>query len=192
MTSIWSKQLTLALGYLDRRGCRLESISLLPCMCFLLLPHSIKRIKFPLCHLQAVMASDFAISRFKHLKKLLLVHGHWCYTRLANMIIYFFYKNVVSVLHPDALLSKLTSCNDSSFNRLCLICFSGLRKPAVLVSVLLRILCHCHDWLLADDFLQPFLHLSATHNVWNHGQRYLSGDAAGCARAVQDWTGWRG
>lgn len=42
------------------------------------------------------MASDFAISHFKHLKKLLLVHGHWCYSRLANMIIYFFYKNVVS------------------------------------------------------------------------------------------------
>uniref|UniRef100_A0A3B4D0W9 Phospholipid-transporting ATPase n=1 Tax=Pygocentrus nattereri TaxID=42514 RepID=A0A3B4D0W9_PYGNA len=47
--------------------------------------------------MQAVMASDFAISRFKHLKKLLLVHGHWCYTRLANMIIYFFYKNVAYV-----------------------------------------------------------------------------------------------
>ncbi|XP_031713469.1 probable phospholipid-transporting ATPase VB [Anarrhichthys ocellatus] len=47
--------------------------------------------------MQAVMASDFAISRFKHLKKLLLVHGHWCYTRLANMIIFFFYKNVAYV-----------------------------------------------------------------------------------------------
>ncbi|XP_028272857.1 probable phospholipid-transporting ATPase VB [Parambassis ranga] len=47
--------------------------------------------------MQAVMASDFAISRFKHLKKLLLVHGHWCYTRLANMIIYFLYKNVAYV-----------------------------------------------------------------------------------------------
>ncbi|XP_049899159.1 phospholipid-transporting ATPase VB [Epinephelus moara] len=47
--------------------------------------------------MQAVMASDFAISRFKHLKKLLLVHGHWCYTRLAHMIIYFFYKNVAYV-----------------------------------------------------------------------------------------------
>lgn len=45
--------------------------------------------------LQAVMASDFAISQFKHLSKLLLVHGHWCYTRLSNMILYFFYKNVV-------------------------------------------------------------------------------------------------
>uniref|UniRef100_A0A8C7ZYX8 Phospholipid-transporting ATPase n=1 Tax=Oryzias sinensis TaxID=183150 RepID=A0A8C7ZYX8_9TELE len=47
--------------------------------------------------MQAVMASDFAITRFKHLKKLLLVHGHWCHTRLANMIIYFFYKNAAYV-----------------------------------------------------------------------------------------------
>ncbi|KAF2977549.1 hypothetical protein EK904_000302 [Melospiza melodia maxima] len=44
--------------------------------------------------MQAVMASDFAISQFRHLRKLLLVHGHWCYTRLTNMVLYFFYKNV--------------------------------------------------------------------------------------------------
>ncbi|KAH0629663.1 hypothetical protein JD844_011902 [Phrynosoma platyrhinos] len=47
--------------------------------------------------MQAVMASDFAISQFKHLKKLLLVHGHWCYSRLGKMVIYFFYKNVAYV-----------------------------------------------------------------------------------------------
>nr|XP_033801980.1 probable phospholipid-transporting ATPase VD [Geotrypetes seraphini]XP_033801990.1 probable phospholipid-transporting ATPase VD [Geotrypetes seraphini] len=47
--------------------------------------------------MQAVMASDFAVSRFKHLLKLLLVHGHWCYTRLASMILYFFYKNLAFV-----------------------------------------------------------------------------------------------
>lgn len=45
------------------------------------------------------MSSDFAISRFKHLTKLLLVHGHWCYARLANMTLYFIYKNVVRALH---------------------------------------------------------------------------------------------
>ncbi|KAL0973744.1 hypothetical protein UPYG_G00210370 [Umbra pygmaea] len=47
--------------------------------------------------MQAVMASDFSIACFKHLKKLLLVHGHWCYNRLAKMAIYFFYKNVTYV-----------------------------------------------------------------------------------------------
>ena len=48
--------------------------------------------------MQAVMASDFAIAKFKILEKLLLVHGHLNYDRLAKLIIYFFYKNAVSIL----------------------------------------------------------------------------------------------
>ncbi|XP_075446674.1 phospholipid-transporting ATPase VA isoform X2 [Ascaphus truei] len=47
--------------------------------------------------MQAVMASDFAVPRFRHLEKLLLVHGRWCYSRLANMVLYFFYKNAMFV-----------------------------------------------------------------------------------------------
>ncbi|XP_077477782.1 phospholipid-transporting ATPase VD isoform X2 [Stigmatopora argus] len=47
--------------------------------------------------MQAVMASDFAISRFKHLRKLLLVHGRWSLSRLGNMMLYFIYKNVMFV-----------------------------------------------------------------------------------------------
>ncbi|XP_056411878.1 phospholipid-transporting ATPase VA isoform X3 [Hyla sarda] len=43
--------------------------------------------------MQAMMASDFAVPRFRYLEKLLLVHGRWCYSRLANMVLYFFYKN---------------------------------------------------------------------------------------------------
>lgn len=46
--------------------------------------------------MQAVMASDFAIAKFKILEKLLLIHGHLNYDRLAKLIIYFFYKNAVS------------------------------------------------------------------------------------------------
>lgn len=44
--------------------------------------------------MQAVMASDFAIAQFCFLERLLLVHGHWCYRRIATMICYFFYKNI--------------------------------------------------------------------------------------------------
>ncbi|XP_005371986.3 probable phospholipid-transporting ATPase VA [Microtus ochrogaster] len=47
--------------------------------------------------MQAVMASDFAVPRFRYLERLLLVHGHWCYSRLANMVLYFFYKNTMFV-----------------------------------------------------------------------------------------------
>ncbi|XP_072162375.1 phospholipid-transporting ATPase VD isoform X2 [Bemisia tabaci] len=47
--------------------------------------------------MQAVMASDFSMSRFKYLERFLLVHGHWCYDRLAHMVLYFFYKNATFV-----------------------------------------------------------------------------------------------
>lgn len=41
---------------------------------------------------QAVRNSDYAIARFKFLAKLLLVHGHFYYIRIANLVQYFFYK----------------------------------------------------------------------------------------------------
>jgi phospholipid-translocating ATPase len=47
--------------------------------------------------MQAVMASDFAITRFRFVERLLLVHGHWCYDRLARMVLHFFYKNATFV-----------------------------------------------------------------------------------------------
>ncbi|RWW24962.1 hypothetical protein BHE74_00005483 [Ensete ventricosum] len=34
----------------------------------------------------AVMASDFSISQFRFLERLLVVHGHWCYKRIAQMV----------------------------------------------------------------------------------------------------------
>ena len=43
--------------------------------------------------MQAVMASDFAFGQFRFLVKLLLVHGHWSYDRIAQLILYFLYKN---------------------------------------------------------------------------------------------------
>lgn len=41
---------------------------------------------------QAVRNSDYAIARFKFLAKLLLVHGHFYYIRIATLVQYFFYK----------------------------------------------------------------------------------------------------
>ncbi|KAH9260752.1 hypothetical protein BASA81_001219 [Batrachochytrium salamandrivorans] len=48
--------------------------------------------------LQAVNASDFAISQFRFLKPLLLVHGRWSYRRMSKVILYSLYKNLVLVL----------------------------------------------------------------------------------------------
>jgi len=42
---------------------------------------------------QAAMASDYAMGEFQFLKKMLLFHGRINYIRIAEMILYFFYKN---------------------------------------------------------------------------------------------------
>ncbi|XP_023715383.1 probable phospholipid-transporting ATPase IF isoform X4 [Cryptotermes secundus] len=46
---------------------------------------------------QAVRCSDFAFARFKFLRRILLVHGHWYYIRVATLVQYFFYKNIVFI-----------------------------------------------------------------------------------------------
>ncbi|XP_049278671.1 phospholipid-transporting ATPase IF isoform X2 [Anopheles funestus] len=44
---------------------------------------------------QAARCADYAFAKFCMLKKLLLVHGHYFSTRLAVLVLYFFYKNLV-------------------------------------------------------------------------------------------------
>lgn len=46
---------------------------------------------------QAVRSADYAISQFKFLERLLMVHGRNGYIRVSKMICYYFYKNVVLV-----------------------------------------------------------------------------------------------
>jgi len=45
--------------------------------------------------MRAVQSSDFALPEFKALWKLLMVHGRWNYVRISEMILYFFYKNLI-------------------------------------------------------------------------------------------------
>ncbi|KAG0381234.1 hypothetical protein BGX24_000004 [Mortierella sp. AD032] len=47
--------------------------------------------------MQAAMASDYSISQFRFIRKLVLVHGHWGYMRISEMILNFFFKNVLWV-----------------------------------------------------------------------------------------------
>jgi len=48
--------------------------------------------------LQAFNVCDYGISQFRFLQGLLLVHGRWCYRRVAILANYTFYKNIVVVL----------------------------------------------------------------------------------------------
>ncbi|RHY06519.1 hypothetical protein DYB36_003505 [Aphanomyces astaci] len=44
---------------------------------------------------QAVNSSDFAVGQFHFLARLVLVHGRWNYTRVAHLIGFTYYKNIV-------------------------------------------------------------------------------------------------
>jgi len=44
---------------------------------------------------QAVNASDFAISQFRFLEDLILVHGRWDFYRLSTVVLFSFYKNAI-------------------------------------------------------------------------------------------------
>lgn len=58
---------------------------------------------------QAVRNSDYAIPKLKHLKKLLLAHGHLYYVRIAHLVQYFFYKVGAQKL-LSLLFSKQRTC----------------------------------------------------------------------------------
>ena len=59
---------------------------------------------------QAVRNSDYAIPKLKHLKKLLLAHGHLYYVRIAHLVQYFFYKVGASLHICCVVFLKPQSC----------------------------------------------------------------------------------
>ncbi len=44
--------------------------------------------------LQAARSADFAIGQFRFLRKLLLVHGGWAYSRMSKLVLFMFYVSV--------------------------------------------------------------------------------------------------
>ena len=44
------------------------------------------------------MASDFSIAQFRFLERLLIVHGHWCYKRIALMVYILVIFNSISAV----------------------------------------------------------------------------------------------
>eukprot|EP00826_Nyctotherus_ovalis_P004056 TRINITY_DN1083_c0_g2_i2.p1 TRINITY_DN1083_c0_g2~~TRINITY_DN1083_c0_g2_i2.p1 ORF type:complete len:596 (+),score=158.08 TRINITY_DN1083_c0_g2_i2:185-1972(+) len=54
--------------------------------------------------MQAVQSADYAIGEFQCLWNLLMIHGRACYLRIAELILYFFYKNFVFTI-PQMLFA---------------------------------------------------------------------------------------
>ncbi|XP_055294187.1 phospholipid-transporting ATPase IG isoform X7 [Moschus berezovskii] len=87
---------------------------------------------------QASRNSDYSVPKFKHLKKLLLVHGHLYYVRIAHLVQYFFYKNLCFIL-PQFLYQFFCGFSqqplyDAAYLTMYNICFTSL--PILAYSLL--------------------------------------------------------
>uniref|UniRef100_A0A8C3LF18 Phospholipid-transporting ATPase n=1 Tax=Chrysolophus pictus TaxID=9089 RepID=A0A8C3LF18_CHRPC len=79
---------------------------------------------------QAARNSDYAVPKFKHLRKLLLAHGHLYYVRIAHLVQYFFYKNLCFIL-PQFLYQFFCGFSqqplyDAAYLTMYNICFTSL------------------------------------------------------------------
>ncbi|KXJ73282.1 hypothetical protein RP20_CCG016146 [Aedes albopictus] len=79
---------------------------------------------------QAARCADYAFAKFCMVKKLLLVHGHYFSTRLAILVLYFFYKNLIFMgiqffFQVDSLFSS-QSVYDSVFLTLYNVLYTSL------------------------------------------------------------------
>ncbi|XP_069069201.1 phospholipid-transporting ATPase IF isoform X2 [Pleurodeles waltl] len=110
---------------------------------------------------QAVRNSDYAIARFKFLSKLLLVHGHFYYIRIATLVQYFFYKNVCFItpqfLYQFLCLFSQQTLYDSVYLTLYNICFTSL--PILMYSLFEQ---HVHPHVLQS---KPVLYQDISKNA---------------------------
>uniref|UniRef100_A0A2K6LSZ0 Phospholipid-transporting ATPase n=1 Tax=Rhinopithecus bieti TaxID=61621 RepID=A0A2K6LSZ0_RHIBE len=105
---------------------------------------------------QAARNSDYSVPKFKHLKKLLLAHGHLYYVRIAHLVQYFFYKNLCFIL-PQFLYQFFCGfsqqvCFPSFCYNVVYICWSN-SMPTFDIS------------LFTNGFFSPFLNRKISGNA---------------------------
>lgn len=74
--------------------------------------------------MRAVQASDYALPEFKALWKLLMVHGRWSYIRISEMILYFFYKNMIFTLPQVAFTTYNAFSGNSIYDDWYITCYN--------------------------------------------------------------------
>ncbi|XP_069468899.1 phospholipid-transporting ATPase IG isoform X2 [Ambystoma mexicanum] len=118
---------------------------------------------------QAARNSDYAIPKFKHLKKLLLAHGHLYYVRIAHLVQYFFYKNLCFIL-PQFLYQFFCGFSqqplyDAAYLTMYNICFTSM--PILAYSLLEQHI--TMEALIAD----PKLYMTISDNAMLQWKPFL-------------------
>ncbi|XP_076762998.1 phospholipid-transporting ATPase IF [Xylocopa sonorina] len=118
---------------------------------------------------QATMCSDFAIAKFKFLKKALLVHGHWFYMRISILTQYFFYKNFIFIT-PQLLFNIYCGFSAQTFyDALFLMLYNVLFTSSPIVVYALFEQNYTADKLLRN----PYLYKLYRHNYLLSGWQFV-------------------
>ncbi|NXS75202.1 AT11C ATPase, partial [Pandion haliaetus] len=118
---------------------------------------------------QASRNSDYSVPKFKHLRKLLLAHGHLYYVRIAHLVQYFFYKNLCFIL-PQFLYQFFCGFSqqplyDAAYLTMYNICFTSL--PILAYSLLEQ---HINIDTLTSD---PQLYMKVSDNAMLQWRPFL-------------------
>ncbi|CDI97043.1 phospholipid transporting ATPase IF [Echinococcus multilocularis] len=87
---------------------------------------------------QAARASDYVIGKFRFLKRTLLFHGCNFYWRTANVVLYFFYKNLVFVLTQAYFGVFSNFATQTAFSSLYLLSYNVIvtSSPIIIYGIL--------------------------------------------------------
>ena len=105
---------------------------------------------------QAVRCADFAFARFRFLRKVLLVHGHWYYWRVSTLVQYFFYKNIAFIT-PVVFFTV-----HSAYSTQVKYVFASFCKRKILMPSFCLILA-CLRCVLFDVLQHPFYLFTDSH-----------------------------
>lgn len=93
----------------------------------------------PSVGLQAVYSSDYAISQFRFLGRLLLVHGSWNMSRVCKCILYSFYKNIVLYVIELWFATVTAWSGQAGFERWYILPFPSLPMSYFTLTLFLRL-----------------------------------------------------
>ena len=134
----------------------------------------------------ASQSADFAITKFGHLQKLMLVHGHWFYTRHSFLVQYSFYKQVACFL-PQLYFAFYSNYSGSTlYDSWFLLMFNTLYT---LVPAIIYGLCeqkYPSEYLLAH----PELYKNNRHNSLMGASRFVRWFLLGVWHSVCIFFAW--
>jgi magnesium-transporting ATPase (P-type) len=137
---------------------------------------------------QAVRCSDFAFARFRFLRRVLLVHGHWYYWRVSTLVQYFFYKNITFI--TPAVFFAIFSAYSTQvchWYLLCISCLHDLTLDFICSRFMIRF-----SWRFTTSFLHRglFWFLVFSSKTLPHVNCSKISISTGTLRTTLVWVGF--